>query len=1016
MPFERFRIREANAPRQQVLEGMEADINSLQQVEKELAPVQERQRLPRKFSKQELAPDPIDPIDNYLEIKDEAERRGLTVTPVSETPFALQFQEQLGRDLPPGFRVTGDGVDTVTLSRNDLEDFVAEHPRVTGAKVEKLEEESQSGVVGRIAREFKSFFIGDSPLEVALNVGMLLIPAALPIKGLQLGVKAGIRLAGHNTEVVAGSTKMVRMLVGFIKEAKALRPEVALARSLELEPRLAASARALKPKRVTGKRPDSEFILLKKSRGPQKGALSNADIPLPLTRGFTGRERDKLLKLIRTSDKPVFTRQTAGFALHDLVTFGKIPTVSEVKAMEVTLGKDLGREIRKALPLWKRVEDDMVDVLSLPKSIVASFDVSAMFRQGFFLIGHTKEFAGATKAMFKALASEDYTARVAKEISLRPTGRMSREGGLFISSELNGMEEAFMSKLANSIPGVKQSGRAYTTFLNKLRADVFDTQYHSWVKSGVKVTNKEIDGLARWINRATGRGSLGPLEQFKGALNVGIFSPAFVMSRFQVPLSLFESSSAVRKMVARDMVAASAVSGSALGLMVAAGAKLNIDPRSSDFGKGNINNTRVDLGAGELQVAKLTAQIITGQRKTVSRGNVQDIDRLEIATKFLQYKLSPTMGLARDLVVGQTFLGEDFEVSDLATPDQIRQRLAPLFLQDLDEAIQEHGITGAFLGLPAAFGIGVQTYAGLWDRRRQAFDEMFPGEDFQSTYAKRGRALLRTLDSNPVVAEEIAKLEGSRSLHDQEYTTIARKRWEDLNSQAETTFRDKVASGRIQGKALRDLVQSHNQTRFASAMALFAELDGDIQADVADMPTADLLAIKYLTAELDEDPVTGNLDFESREEARSIILEEAIQFNVPLNYLAGTGPSSFRGTRFKDPLVREVMTRYEEDLGVLRPYWDVETKLLQQDKVANRIRNEILEAAATGKSPAIQARLKQSPIWKRFEKRRSEQRERIQRANPNVDARLFFWGYTETVQTPRAALILRRLSLEGLTN
>ena len=1017
----RFDISSYNQIREKMLRGQQQELTSLGELEKSLTPtirrkqIQDRQRTIQE-PELEYVPD-VDPINEFLRIQDEARRRGLDVSLVEDQPFGRQFKQQFGRD-HPGFLVKGKGINTVSLNRNELEEYISERPIKYGIEKEDADE-NQSGLLGRIAREAKSFFIGDTPAETALNVGLMLIPAALPLKGIHLGIKAGIRLIGKSTPVIAKNMKEVKLLVKFVQDAGAARLEQTVERSAELGKRVTQGKWRYNPR--TKKRGVSEPELLKRGRRTLKGKLATKETKVPLVsrpspEGITIGQENRLLYVIRKSQTDFFSRQTAGFALHNLVHYGKIPTLSEVKALEKTLGTTLGKEFRKLIPKSKRIEEGLIDILSLPKSIVASFDLSAPFRQGFFLIGHYRQFFDATKAMFRALADEQYAIKVTEDIGKMKTHGVAKKAGMFLSDSLNNAEEAFMSKFANTIPGIKQSARAYTTFLNKLRADVFENQINYWTSTSYKYGPKDVQGLARWINRATGRGGLGPLEQYRGALNVGLFSPAYVMSRFQMPLSLIAETPAVRKMVASDMLAAGGVSSTALALMGMAGATIEWNPRSADFGKGRIGNTRIDLGAGELQVAKLITQLFTGERLTTSTNRIEVVGRLDVAARFLQYKLSPTAGVVRDILVGETFVGEDFEVADLATFDQIKERLAPLFIQDLFESMEENGMARGFaLGLPAGFGVGVQTYAGLWDRRREAFEELFPGENFQEMHNKRGRALILTLDSHPAVIEELKKLRTAKAIHSQEYNDVARQRYETINGERETKFRESVLAGRLQGKALRDLVQNFNRDRFALSNALFKELEGDIYADVFES-AADIQAIKYITADLDEDPVTGKYDYKGRDDARTVILQEARQLGIPLDYIIGKGPTSFRGTRFKDPIVRAVMDRYDEDIDSLRDYWDMESAILDRMPMANTVRTQILEAEAMGESPYVVKNLKQHPQWKKFVRERDKQREALRMFDPTIEARLYFWGYIENITSFHTHLILNRLSLDYLTN
>ena len=207
----RFDISSYNQIREKMLRGQQQELTSLGELEKSLTPtirrkqIQDRQRTIQE-PELEYVPD-VDPINEFLRIQDEARRRGLDVSLVEDQPFGRQFKQQFGRD-HPGFLVKGKGINTVSLNRNELEEYISERPIKYGIEKEDADE-NQSGLLGRIAREAKSFFIGDTPAETALNVGLMLIPAALPLKGIHLGIKAGIRLIGKSTPVIAKNMKEV---------------------------------------------------------------------------------------------------------------------------------------------------------------------------------------------------------------------------------------------------------------------------------------------------------------------------------------------------------------------------------------------------------------------------------------------------------------------------------------------------------------------------------------------------------------------------------------------------------------------------------------------------------------------------------------------------------------------------------------------------------------------------------------------------------------------------------------
>src|SRR5690606_38727402 len=129
------------------------------------------------------------------------------------------------------------------------------------------------------------------------------------------------------------------------------------------------------------------------------------------------------------------------------------------------------------------------------------------------------------------------------------------------------------------------------------------------------------------------------------------------------------------------------------GLM---GAELEGDPRSSDFGKIKVGNTRIDPLAGISQVTVLLSRLGSGQIKTGS-GRIEPIrgpkkkfttpGGWSLTMRFLRTKLSPSFGLAADLIDGENVVGEPVD------PVTGTARLfIPLSFQDIRETMEEHGV------------------------------------------------------------------------------------------------------------------------------------------------------------------------------------------------------------------------------------------------------------------------------------------------------------------------------------
>ena len=437
---------------------------------------------------------------------------------------------------------------------------------------------------------------------------------------------------------------------------------------------------------------------------------------------------------------------------------GEVPTLGEIRRLRKMFGNPLANAVNDKAKIGLRLGENAVSLLNLPRSILTAFDLSAPFRQGALLIGHPIEFVGNMKPMMKAFASEEFAQKRMQELKSRPFFQRGDSAGLFIAEiddvgDLAAREEAYMSTLADRIPGLRNSSRSYGVYLNGLRADVFDRTVRGWdMTNGGRGTQDLLDDAARarpdnpsqaddlesraaaqlndeaeladMLNKFSGRGDIGPLNQYAPILNNVMFSSRLLASRVQAPLKIFSSSSRVRKIAAKDLMVFVGTGLSLLSMAKLAGADVELDPRSSNFGKIRVGQTRLDIWAGFQPLARYAAQAIRGESKT-QLGEIVDQDRWNVAWRFIQSKASPQAGLGIDLIRGEDFLGRDvfpkdigFNIPDADNPSpftgklpgSIANRLVPLFLQDLYDAAKEGSVASVLLTIPAAFGASAQTF------------------------------------------------------------------------------------------------------------------------------------------------------------------------------------------------------------------------------------------------------------------------------------------------------------------
>jgi len=95
------------------------------------------------------------------------------------------------------------------------------------------------------------------------------------------------------------------------------------------------------------------------------------------------------------------------------------------------------------------------------------------------------------------------------------------------------------------------------------------------------------------------------------------------------------------------------------------GANVEDDPRSSDFGKIHVGNTRWDIWGGFQPYARVLTQFITGERKATTTGDIQELNgkgfmgqtRATPLTSFFRTKLAPVPGTAWNLIEGSDVVG-----------------------------------------------------------------------------------------------------------------------------------------------------------------------------------------------------------------------------------------------------------------------------------------------------------------------------------------------------------------------
>jgi hypothetical protein len=495
---------------------------------------------------------------------------------------------------------------------------------------------------------------------------------------------------------------------------------------------------------------DNARVSLALARGALEGQLLQDFTPLKDQ--FTEGDIDSLYGAVRDATVQPGVTLDMEAALNKLIFDGKLPAKGEIGALQEILGEKTVERLQNiSLTKGQKAAKLFFEALNIPRALLASHDFSGPGRQGLMFLGYNpKIWSKANVAGYRAFASPEYAHFQDIQIKTNPNYQKAVESGLDITpiEGLSKGEEPYAySQLAEKFPlfgpGIKASNFAYSTAMNKLRADIFYSTCESW--EGSFRTKGDYKLLAEFINHATGRGTLPKtwLKKYGATLNALFFAPRLTMGRIQalgdiLPIQEMQNFyakrgdlkakgatkeelkdvkfriSPARKIVARDLISSAAILTLLLSVIKFRGdddTDVELDPRSSDFLKARIGNTRLDFTAGYGQILRLAAQIITAERKSTTTDEIMPEERNSIVWRFIQSKMSPPAGFAVDMIRGETFLGDKLSLETDVVAREAFQRFIPLFFQDCIDAVHYQGLHSLRVVAPLALhGVGAQTY------------------------------------------------------------------------------------------------------------------------------------------------------------------------------------------------------------------------------------------------------------------------------------------------------------------
>jgi hypothetical protein len=372
----------------------------------------------------------------------------------------------------------------------------------------------------------------------------------------------------------------------------------------------------------------------------------------------------------------------------------------------------------------------LVEAAGLTKAMAASLDNSAIGRQGMKILWTNPEIWAKNSAKsFKDISDTLGGKEVLDEVMADVVSRPNYDKYVKDKLAIGVLEEAFPTHLPGQIPIFgklfKASEAAYTAFMMRNRADLYDKYTDIASKSGIQETTGI--GIGKLVNSLTSRGSLGPLEPVAGIVNNVLFSPRNLKANIDVlTVHAFDKgiSPFVRKQAAINLV--KIISGTAAVMIVTEAIfpdSIEKDPRSADFGKIKVGDTRFDITGGMSSIVSLASRILPTQHegkwgkwyKSSTTGKFENAlgDKYGAKTvkdriyDFLENKYSPAARFILNISEGKDFTGKPLSFSG-----EIGKLFVPLPVQTFVE-LQKSGASAEFIifaMIAEELGISTNTY------------------------------------------------------------------------------------------------------------------------------------------------------------------------------------------------------------------------------------------------------------------------------------------------------------------
>lgn len=381
---------------------------------------------------------------------------------------------------------------------------------------------------------------------------------------------------------------------------------------------------------------------------------------------------------------------------------------------------------QKTLSDYKNPLNIIDEIASNSKAISASLDNSALFRQGWkTMITNPVIWSKHAFESFSDIANVLRGKDVESAVKAKVYGMENSINGNFdrMKIDIGKGEEAYPTSLPERIPGFgilyKASEVAYKSFLIKVRADLANKYIKILESNNLSVVDTyQMESLGKVINSLTGRGNLGRLESAGKTVNNIFFSPKKLKGDIDT-LTAFRGqkvSPLAKKIAAQNL--GKVIMGTAAVLTTAYvldPKSVEFDPRSSDFGKIKIGNTRFDMTGGSSSIVTLAARLIPAliglPIYTKSNGKLHLLNGkeygaqtgMDVFNSFTENKLSPMFSVIKDMINQKDFYG-----NPVTFGGELSKLTLPIPFTNIFQTAQENDHANLLL-ISIADGLGINT-------------------------------------------------------------------------------------------------------------------------------------------------------------------------------------------------------------------------------------------------------------------------------------------------------------------